>query len=248
MTHTPDDAVSILAREGLDHDDVAILIGQIVEISGEEITDEDMDAVRIAYAADAADDEAEEYMAVVGIETPRYSADAWDVYRRPGVILAEIHPDDVTQPDLRAALDDKACRDDRAWRVEIQSAAHTAEAVYVVGEIPGHGRFGIAWGSGVIWGECPAEEAAYEVSQAATAAGEREAAHRGSWLGAPDDVVGVAEIALRAGVAEATVHSWRRRHADFPEPLVRLAAGPVWDWREVDDWRAGLRNGRPRRG
>lgn len=67
--------------------------------------------------------------------------------------------------------------------------------------------------------------------------------------GAPVDdgpaLVGVAEIAGRAGKAEATVHSWRRRHGDFPEPIVRLASGPVWDWRTVAPWIARRQPGRP---
>lgn len=63
----------------------------------------------------------------------------------------------------------------------------------------------------------------------------------------PADLVGTPELAARAGVAEATVHSWRRRHADFPKPIVRLASGPVWDWREVAAWVARPRpTGRPR--
>ncbi len=65
---------------------------------------------------------------------------------------------------------------------------------------------------------------------------------------APADLVGAAEIAARSGMAEATVHSWRRRHSDFPAPVVILAGGPVWDWRVVDAWRATLREGRPRKG
>lgn len=63
----------------------------------------------------------------------------------------------------------------------------------------------------------------------------------------PADLVGAAEVALRAGVSEATVHSWRRRHDDFPEPVVRLASGPVWDWRAVAPWAAARRPGRPRK-
>lgn len=59
-------------------------------------------------------------------------------------------------------------------------------------------------------------------------------------------LVGVAEIAERAGVAEATVHSWRRRRPDFPAPLARLAAGPVWDWTDIAAWLPRLRVTRPR--
>jgi hypothetical protein len=63
------------------------------------------------------------------------------------------------------------------------------------------------------------------------------------------DLVSVAEIAQRAGVAVATVQSWRRRRTDFPEPVVRLAAGPVWRWDTVAEWIAVPRpGGRPRKG
>ena len=49
-------------------------------------------------------------------------------------------------------------------------------------------------------------------------------------------VVSVAEIALRAGRPVSSIQSWRRRHADFPAPLARLAAGPVWMWPQVQAW------------
>lgn len=62
-----------------------------------------------------------------------------------------------------------------------------------------------------------------------------------------DDLVGVLELAQRADVATATVHSWRRRHADFPEPVVVLSTGPVWRWTDVAAWIAVPRpTGRPR--
>lgn len=50
------------------------------------------------------------------------------------------------------------------------------------------------------------------------------------------DVVGVAEIALRAGVSRNTVQKWRERHDDFPGPMASLAAGPVWSWEAVERW------------
>jgi len=64
-----------------------------------------------------------------------------------------------------------------------------------------------------------------------------------------DDLVGVAEIARRAGVAWGTVQSWRRRHPDFPAPAADLAMGPVWRWTDVARWTARERRpGRPRKG
>lgn len=64
----------------------------------------------------------------------------------------------------------------------------------------------------------------------------------------PDDVlVGVTEIAERAGVRPDTVHAWRARHATFPAPAEDLAMGPVWWWSDVAAWLAiPRRPGRPR--
>lgn len=50
------------------------------------------------------------------------------------------------------------------------------------------------------------------------------------------DVVGVAEVARRAGRSVNTIQSWRRRHADFPRPVVTLGAGPIWNWAAVEEW------------
>lgn len=62
------------------------------------------------------------------------------------------------------------------------------------------------------------------------------------------DLVSIAEIAARAGVARNTVQSWRRRHTDFPAPVVTLATGPVWRWSDVAAWVAVPRpTGRPRK-
>lgn len=61
--------------------------------------------------------------------------------------------------------------------------------------------------------------------------------------------VSVTEIAALAGTTPGTVHSWRRRHADFPAPLAELAIGPVWHWSDVAAWLARPRKpGRPRKG
>jgi predicted nucleic acid-binding protein len=52
----------------------------------------------------------------------------------------------------------------------------------------------------------------------------------------PSDLVSVAEIATRAARPVNTIQSWRRRHSDFPEPVVFLATGPVWIWPVVERW------------
>ena len=54
-------------------------------------------------------------------------------------------------------------------------------------------------------------------------------------IGQPD-LVSVAEIATRAGRPVNTIQSWRRRHRDFPAPVARLAAGPIWSWPSVANW------------
>lgn len=53
-----------------------------------------------------------------------------------------------------------------------------------------------------------------------------------------DDLVGATEIAHRADVKLDTVDKWRRRPMEvpFPEPVVRLAAGDVWSWPDVQKW------------
>jgi hypothetical protein len=52
-----------------------------------------------------------------------------------------------------------------------------------------------------------------------------------------DDLVGAHEIAQRLGVARPqVVHEWRRRHADFPEPIATLKTALIWDWREISLW------------
>lgn len=65
----------------------------------------------------------------------------------------------------------------------------------------------------------------------------------------PPDVVGYAEIALRAGCSTETVKSWRKRHRDFPEPYRQLAIGPVWIWGPVAEFieRHGFMPGRGRK-
>ena len=62
-------------------------------------------------------------------------------------------------------------------------------------------------------------------------------------------VVGLAEIAELLGVVKRTAQRYADR-PDFPEPLERLAAGPVWLRDDVERWAKAhmpLREGRPRR-
>ncbi len=64
---------------------------------------------------------------------------------------------------------------------------------------------------------------------------------------APDELVGVAEIAQTFGVSKQTAVKYSQR-PDFPEPLDRLASGPVWRRTAVAAWgkeHLPLRTGRP---
>jgi hypothetical protein len=52
-----------------------------------------------------------------------------------------------------------------------------------------------------------------------------------------DDLVGAVEIADRLGIAyPETVHSWRRRQADFHQPVVNPQRAILWSWPDVEAW------------
>jgi hypothetical protein len=52
-----------------------------------------------------------------------------------------------------------------------------------------------------------------------------------------DKLVGATEIAERLRLAQSqTVHSWRHRYPDFPEPVARLKQALVWYWPDVERW------------
>lgn len=52
-----------------------------------------------------------------------------------------------------------------------------------------------------------------------------------------EHLVGAAEIAARLGVKRPqVVHDWRRRYADFPEPVAHLKQALVWNWPDVERW------------
>ena len=51
------------------------------------------------------------------------------------------------------------------------------------------------------------------------------------------DPVGQLDIANRLGVSAPAVANWRKRHADFPAPVLRISNGiGVWEWSEVKLW------------
>ena len=43
-------------------------------------------------------------------------------------------------------------------------------------------------------------------------------------------------IASLAGVGRAAVSNWRRRYADFPQPVGGTATSPAFDLRAVENW------------
>ncbi len=49
-------------------------------------------------------------------------------------------------------------------------------------------------------------------------------------------LVGLIEIAMRAGVRRPVASVWRTRHPDFPQPVADLAVGPVFWWPAVQAW------------
>jgi predicted DNA-binding transcriptional regulator AlpA len=59
-------------------------------------------------------------------------------------------------------------------------------------------------------------------------------------------LAGLAEVAELLGVSKRSASRYTRR-SDFPEPVARLAAGPIWDADEVERWAAKQRPFRPGR-
>ena len=77
-----------------------------------------------------------------------------------------------------------------------------------------------------------------------------------TWLGnlpggmsLQDELVGVTEVASLFGVAPNTAWRWSKEDG-FPEPVARLASGPVWRRVDVEAWRRDRvprPTGRPRK-
>jgi prophage regulatory protein len=64
-----------------------------------------------------------------------------------------------------------------------------------------------------------------------------------------EDLVGPSEIAELLGVTRRTAARYMKR-PDFPKPLGRIAASPIWRHRDVEKWgeeHLPLPTGRPRR-
>jgi predicted DNA-binding transcriptional regulator AlpA len=54
--------------------------------------------------------------------------------------------------------------------------------------------------------------------------------------------MGVTEVAQRLGVSRQRVHQLRST-PDFPDPVAMLAAGPIWESIDIEDWVAEHRSG-----
>lgn len=58
-----------------------------------------------------------------------------------------------------------------------------------------------------------------------------------TWKQRATELVGTREIADRLGISHPeTIHSWRRRYDDFPEPIGQLSGVFVWAWPDVEKW------------
>lgn len=51
-----------------------------------------------------------------------------------------------------------------------------------------------------------------------------------------DDLIGLYEVAELANVSPAAVGNWRKRHSDFPLPVKKIQAGPVFQRRQILHW------------
>jgi len=49
-------------------------------------------------------------------------------------------------------------------------------------------------------------------------------------------LAGITEMAKHAGVSRNAVVNWRMRFTDFPQPIARLAMGPVYRFKDFKRW------------
>lgn len=61
----------------------------------------------------------------------------------------------------------------------------------------------------------------------------------------PGLLAGLAEVAAELGCSKQQISALRRR-ADFPEPVVNLAATPIWDIRDIRHFKGEWTNRRKR--
>lgn len=51
-----------------------------------------------------------------------------------------------------------------------------------------------------------------------------------------DRLAGLAELASLLNAKKQTVDNWKNRYDDFPKPVTKLEATPVWDSTKVLAW------------
>jgi len=51
-----------------------------------------------------------------------------------------------------------------------------------------------------------------------------------------EDLIGLYEVAQLANVNTSAVGNWRKRHLDFPVPIMQLKSGPVFQRRQILNW------------
>ena len=54
--------------------------------------------------------------------------------------------------------------------------------------------------------------------------------------GVSPELAGLAEVAEMLGVTKRTVSNYTRRE-DFPQPVDRLASGPIWRRTDIEAWK-----------
>jgi chromosome partitioning protein len=52
------------------------------------------------------------------------------------------------------------------------------------------------------------------------------------------DLGGMAEVAKALGTSRQLISLWRTRYPSFPKPIASLRMGPIWDMRDIREWKA----------
>lgn len=50
------------------------------------------------------------------------------------------------------------------------------------------------------------------------------------------ELMGIYEFGKRIGVSRQRAHQITRMHDEFPAPVARLAMGPIWRTRDIEQW------------
>ncbi|NBQ47120.1 MAG: DNA-binding protein [Sphingobacteriia bacterium] len=52
---------------------------------------------------------------------------------------------------------------------------------------------------------------------------------------ATENICGTAEVAEMLGIAKQRIHALRK-NPEFPQPIIKIAATPIWDRLEIAKW------------